>query len=162
MLTYLIEQRHRVVPRDELLERVWPHQCVGEETLTSCVKAARRGLGDSGQAQGVIRTVHGRGLRFVAAVTVTDTLRASLTSPPPPVQTTGLGPPPPLVGREAELARLHRWYATARQGQRQVGFITGEAGIGKTALLETFVAQVAGDTAGWLGHGQCIEQYGTG
>ena len=162
VLTYLIEQRHRVVPRDELLERVWPHQCVGEETLTSCVKAARRALGDSGQAQSVIRTVHSHGLRFVAAVTVTDTPRASVMSPPPPVPTAVLAPPPPLVGREAELTRVHRWYATARQGQRQVGFITGEAGIGKTALLETFVAQVARDAAVWLGHGQCIEQYGTG
>ena len=43
-----------------------------------------------------------------------------------------------------------------------MGFITGEAGIGKTALVETFVAQVAADADVWLGHGQCIEQYGTG
>ena len=76
VLTYLIEQRHRVVTRDELLAQVWPNQCVGEETLTSCVKAARRAVGDSGQAQRVIRTVHGHGLRFVADVTVTDALLA--------------------------------------------------------------------------------------
>ena len=49
VLTTLIEHRHRVVPRDELLAHVWPDQCVGEETLTSCVKAARRAVGDSGQ-----------------------------------------------------------------------------------------------------------------
>jgi predicted ATPase len=162
VLTYLIEQRHRVVTRDELLAQVWPHQYVGEETLTSCVKAARRALGDSGQVQGVIQTVHGRGLRFVAEVTVTDTPLASLTPPPPPAPTTVLAPPQPLVGREAELTHLHQWYTTARQGQRQVGFITGEVGIGKTALLEAFVAQVAAEVNVWIGHGQCVEPYGPG
>jgi predicted ATPase len=43
-----------------------------------------------------------------------------------------------------------------------VGFITGEAGIGKTALVEVFVARVATETEVWIGHGQCIDQYGTG
>jgi predicted ATPase/DNA-binding winged helix-turn-helix (wHTH) protein len=162
VLTYLIEQRHRVVTRDELLAEVWPNQSVGEETLTSCVKEARRTLGDSGQAQCVIQTVHGRGLRFVAEVTVTGPPLASLTTPLPPVQTTVLALPRPLVGREVELIRLHQWYATTRQGQRQVGFITGDPGIGKTAMVEAFVAQVAAEMPVWIGHGQCIEQYGPG
>ena len=162
VLTYLIEQRHRVVTRDELLAEVWPNQCVGEETLTSCIKAARRALGDSGQTQSVIRTVHGCGMRFIADVTVTDTPLASLTTPSRPVQTTMLAPPMPLVGREVGLTLLHQWYATARQGQRQVGFITGEAGIGKTTMVEAFVAQVAMEADVWIGHGQCVEQYGTG
>jgi predicted ATPase len=162
VLIHLIEQRHRVVTRDELLAAVWPNQCVGEETLTSCVKAARRALGDSGQAQRMIQTVHGRGLRFVAEVTVSDTPLAALTTPSPPAQTTVLAPPRPLVGREAELTCLHQWYATTRQGQRQVGFISGDAGIGKTALVEAFVAQVAAATPVWVGHGQCMKQYGPG
>ena len=162
VLTYLIEQRHRVVTRDELLAEVWPNQCVGEEALTSCIKAARRAVGDSGQTQGVIRTVHGCGMRFIADVTVTDTPLASLTTPALPAQTTVLTPPRPLVGREVGLTLLHQWYATARQGQRQVGFITGEAGVGKTTLVEAFVAQVATEADVWIGHGQCVEQYGTG
>lgn len=162
VLTYLIEQRHRVVTRDELLTHVWSNQCVGEETLTSCVKAVRRALGDSGQTQRVIQTVHGHGLRFVADVTVTDALLVPPTGPALP-QCAGACPPrQPLVGRTAELTMLHQWYATARQGQRQVGFITGEAGIGKTALVEVFVAQVATEADVWIGRGQCIEQYGTG
>ena len=66
------------------------------------------------------------------------------------------------MGREAELTALHRWYTTALQGTRQVGFITGEAGVGKTALVDAFVAQVAAEGAVWIGHGQCIEQYGAG
>ena len=159
VLTYLIEQRHRVVTRDELLEHVWPDQCVGEETLTSCVKAARRVVGDSGQAQCVIQTVHGCGLRFVADVMAPDVRLAPLTAL---AHSAVVGTPRPLlVGRAAELTLLHQWYATARQGQRQVVFITGEAGSGKTALVEAFAAQVTGADV-WIGHGQCIEQYGTG
>jgi predicted ATPase len=57
---------------------------------------------------------------------------------------------------------LHQWYATTRQGQRQVGFITGDPGIGKTALVEAFVAQAVVETPVWIGHGQCVEQYGPG
>jgi AAA ATPase domain len=67
-----------------------------------------------------------------------------------------------FVGREAELAQLHQWFATALQGQRQVGFITGAAGIGKTALVDTFVARVTATEALWVGHGHCLEQYGPG
>jgi DNA-binding winged helix-turn-helix (wHTH) protein/predicted ATPase len=163
VLTYLIERRHRVVLREELLEQVWANQCVGDETLTSCVKAARRAVGDSGQAQRVIQTLHGRGLRFVAEVMVAEApLAAPVIATPPPAPVRLLPPEQPLVGREAELATLHQWYAAARQGQRQVGFITGEAGIGKTALVEAFVAGVAAEADVWIGHGQCIDQYGMG
>jgi DNA-binding winged helix-turn-helix (wHTH) protein/predicted ATPase len=162
VLVYLLEQRDRVVTRDELLAQVWANQYVGDETLTSCVKVARRAVGDSGRAQRVIQTVHSRGLRFVAAVTAVDSplappgALAPTLAVPPPV------PPPLVVGREAELRTLHHWYTTARQGRRQVGFIAGEAGLGKTTLVETFVAQVATEPAVRIGHGQCIEQYGTG
>jgi predicted ATPase len=75
-------------------------------------------------------------------------------------------PPHPLsgvvVGREAELAELHGWWRQACQGTRRVGFVTGEAGIGKTTLVDTFVAGVTRETAVWVGRGQCIESYGAG
>jgi predicted ATPase len=67
-----------------------------------------------------------------------------------------------LVARDAEVAILHQWFAHALQGERQLGFITGEAGIGKTTLVDTFVAQLAGQAPLWIGRGQCIEQYGAG
>jgi predicted ATPase len=47
-------------------------------------------------------------------------------------------------------------------GERRVGFITGEAGIGKTTLVDAFVAQVGREDALWIGHGQCVDQYGAG
>ena len=152
VLVYLIEQRDRVVTRDEMLAQVWTNRYVGEETLTSCVKVARQAVGDTGRTQRVIQTVRSCGLRFVADVTAVD----GQFAPPvalSPVQ--ALAPtvlPSTLVGREAELSTLHHWYTTALQGRRQVGFIAGEAGIGKTTLVETFVAQVATEPAVRIGH----------
>jgi len=70
VLVYLISQRHRVISRPELLDRLWPQQFVGEATLNSCVMEARQALGDMGQAQRLIQTLHGRGYRFVAAYSV--------------------------------------------------------------------------------------------
>jgi DNA-binding winged helix-turn-helix (wHTH) protein/predicted ATPase len=66
------------------------------------------------------------------------------------------------VGREAELAQLHRWLQRALRGSRQVGFVTGEAGLGKTTLLERFLQELGSYGAVWIGRGQCIEHYGAG
>jgi pimeloyl-ACP methyl ester carboxylesterase/DNA-binding winged helix-turn-helix (wHTH) protein len=68
VLAYLIEHRDRVVTKAELLEQVWGDRFVSESALTSRLKAVRRAVGDDGIAQRVIRTVHGRGYQFVAAV----------------------------------------------------------------------------------------------
>ena len=70
--------------------------------------------------------------------------------------------PPLFVGRDAELAQLAQWWTMVQQGQRQVGMIVGEPGIGKTALMETFVAQVRATKDVWVGHGQCMDHYGAG
>ncbi len=68
----------------------------------------------------------------------------------------------PLVGRELELAQLHQWLEKALSGERQLVFVTGEPGIGKTALVETFLARMAAEGETWIGRGQCIEHYGAG
>jgi TolB-like protein/tetratricopeptide (TPR) repeat protein len=68
LLLYLAQHRDRIVSRDELLEALWAGKVVTESTLSSCIKAARQAVGDSGQAQNCIATIHRRGYRFVAAV----------------------------------------------------------------------------------------------
>lgn len=70
VLAHLVAAGDRVVTKEELLDAVWGDRFVSESALTSRIKAARRAVGDDGQAQRVIRTVHGRGYRFVAPVTV--------------------------------------------------------------------------------------------
>lgn len=66
------------------------------------------------------------------------------------------------MGREAELAQLRGWLEQALGGARQVVFVTGEPGIGKTTVVDAFVAHAAAAGGLWLGHGQCIEHYGAG
>jgi pimeloyl-ACP methyl ester carboxylesterase/DNA-binding winged helix-turn-helix (wHTH) protein len=68
VLAYLFAARDRVVPKEELLDAVWGHRYVAPTTLNSRIKAARQAVGDDGEAQGVIRTVHGKGFRVVADV----------------------------------------------------------------------------------------------
>ena len=72
VLSHLVANRSRVVPKTELLDTVWGDRFVSESTLTSRIKAARRVVGDDGVAQNVIRTVHGRGYRWVADVGVLE------------------------------------------------------------------------------------------
>jgi predicted ATPase len=67
-----------------------------------------------------------------------------------------------LVGRDAELDRLRASLERALDGRRQVVFVTGEAGIGKTALVEGFLLRAAADPQVWVARGQCLEQFGSG
>jgi DNA-binding winged helix-turn-helix (wHTH) protein/tetratricopeptide (TPR) repeat protein len=71
-MTYLIEQRHRVVGYDELIEKIWGHDNVTNHQLSQMVLATRRALGDDGQGQRMIRTARGLGYRWVSAITVTN------------------------------------------------------------------------------------------
>jgi TolB-like protein len=68
LLAFLVEHRERMVSRDEILEKVWDGRVVSDSALASRIKSARKALGDDGTAQRFIRTVHGQGFRFVAAV----------------------------------------------------------------------------------------------
>ena len=72
VLAYLLAHRERVVPKQELLKHLWPDQFVGDATLTSCLKTLRKALGERGRTPRFVRTLHGQGYRFVAAVAVQD------------------------------------------------------------------------------------------
>lgn len=66
LLLLLVENRERMVSKDEIIEKIWDGRIVSESALTSRVKSARAALGDDGKAQKYIRTIHGQGLRFAA------------------------------------------------------------------------------------------------
>ncbi len=68
LLVYLVENRDRVVNKDDLLASIWGGRMVSESTVTSRINAARKAIGDSGEAQRLIRTFARRGLRFVGSV----------------------------------------------------------------------------------------------
>jgi TolB-like protein/cytochrome c-type biogenesis protein CcmH/NrfG len=68
LLVYLLENRDRVVSKDDLIASVWSGRIVSDSTLTSRINAARKALGDSGEGQHLIRTIARKGIRFVGAV----------------------------------------------------------------------------------------------
>src|SRR5262249_1659054 len=68
LLVYLVQNRDRVVSKDDLIASVWGGRIVSDSTLTSRINAARRAIGDSGEDQKLIRTIARKGLRFVGAV----------------------------------------------------------------------------------------------
>ncbi len=68
LLVYLVQNRDRVVTKDELIERVWDGRIVSDSTLTSRITAVRKAIGDSGDEQRLIRTVSRKGIRFVGVV----------------------------------------------------------------------------------------------
>jgi predicted ATPase/DNA-binding winged helix-turn-helix (wHTH) protein len=169
VLQCLVAQPGQLVTKAALFAAVWPETVVSDNVLTNCIAELRQALGDEAKRPRFIATVHRQGYRFIAPP------RPPAPAPSPvsqaPARAAALGPrplvaplsaPPCLVGREAELAHLHHLYAQALHGQRHVVFVTGEAGIGKTALVETFVQGLSHDPGLWMGHGQCIEQYGAG
>ena len=65
LLAFLVRNPDRLVTKDELIDKVWNGRIVSDATLASRLKAARRAIGDDGEQQKLIRTVHGRGIRFV-------------------------------------------------------------------------------------------------
>ena len=160
VLHYLVTHPDRLVTKDELLDAVWPETAVTDAVVRVAIGALRKALDDTAPPR-FIATVPRRGYRFLAPVTVADASESTAVPPTPQASLTP-APPPLLVGREAMLQRLGEAWAQARQGQRQVVWVTGEAGIGKTAVVEAFRAAVATDPAVWLAAGQCVEHYGTG
>jgi DNA-binding winged helix-turn-helix (wHTH) protein/predicted ATPase len=156
VLRYLMEHAGRVVTKEELLQVVWAGTAVSEGALTTCMREIRKALGERAQAPQYIETVHRRGYRWMAPL---------LTTAQPIQQATLQGQRRhaalPVVGREAEFAHLHRWLEQARGGARQIVLVAGEAGIGKTTLVDAWLEHVEPEEL-WSARGQCIEHYGSG
>ncbi len=165
VLRYLAEHPGRLVTKDQLLGAVWPETMVSEWALASCIGEIRKALADTPKAPRYIETVHRRGYHFLAPVTTAPPVSSSRFQVPSsdvlyaPRSTLSA---PRLVGRETELAQLHKWLERALRGQRQIVFVTGEPGIGKTTLVEAFLQKAAGNGELCIGRGQCIEHYGAG
>lgn len=83
LLAYLVANAHRVVPKEELVARIWPDGFISDAALSSRLSFARRALGDSGDTQQLIKTIHGRGIRFVGHV---ETKNSAAAPSPAPAQ----------------------------------------------------------------------------
>jgi DNA-binding winged helix-turn-helix (wHTH) protein/tetratricopeptide (TPR) repeat protein len=127
VLRYLVEHRGRMVGKAELLDQLWPNENVNEAVLTWSVSHIRRALGQQRGERQPIETVHGRGYRFVAEVSV-------VTAPPPSAFDASAHTS--LIGRARVMAELERCVRRAKHGEGALCAITGEAGIGKTRCAE--------------------------
>lgn len=164
VLRHLVDHPGRLITKDELFGTVWSGAVVSEAALTSCIRDLRRALDDSPRAPRYIETVHRRGFRFIGPVSPpasASPARNGADAGADPIRSAA-AQVPNLVARETDLERLHELLGRALQRERQVVFVTGEPGIGKTALVESFLAQIAPREPIRIGRGQCVEQYGAG
>ena len=163
VLLCLLKNHRQLVTKEELFNAVWPETYVTDAALKVCIGELRKALGDDARRPSFIETSHRRGYRFIGTITeersekhgASSTLTSGRLSAPLRLR---LSPPAGLVGREANLTQLHGWLERAMEGERQVVFITGEAGIGKTTLVDSFLLSVSRDPQVWIAHGQCPEQ----
>jgi DNA-binding winged helix-turn-helix (wHTH) protein/tetratricopeptide (TPR) repeat protein len=159
VLRVLVMHGGALVTKQELLDAVWPDANVVDAVLKVCVGELRKVLGDHPRSPRFIETAPRRGYRFVAPVTslrlVPATVPAKKRRMPPPVTVR-------LVEREAVLRTLEARLEEARRATRQIVFVTGEPGVGKTAVVRAFVEQLARDRATLVASGHCVERHGAG
>jgi DNA-binding winged helix-turn-helix (wHTH) protein/tetratricopeptide (TPR) repeat protein len=153
VLCELVRRAGQLVTKDTLLDAVWGHRHINEAALKNLVSQLRQALGDDARESVFIQTVSRRGYRFIAPVDQPVAVHSRSVEAFAPA---AVAAPTRLIGRSDAVNRLRAALAAARAGQRQLVFVVGEAGIGKSTLVERFVAE-SGVTAA---HGQCIEHHG--
>ncbi len=139
-----------VVRSDELLDAVWPGVAVTPQALTNVIRELRLALADPARTSRWLQSVYGTGYRFLA--------EGGGAKRPPGTHASV------LVGRERQQRRLREAWEAAVAGTSQVVLVEGEPGIGKTALVDAFVTEVAavpGQRA-LVAPGACIEHHGPG
>lgn len=166
VLRYLVARPGVLVTKEQLLDAVWGDVFVSEEILTKSISELRRAFGDDPRQPRVIETVHSRGFRLLAPVEQAlerdprrEWAERGTVRPPAP----SIRPTEPIFGRETELSVLGRLYAEARAGAQRTVFLTGDPGIGKTSLVQSFLAQCEREGVPfWQLSGRCLEHYGSG
>jgi DNA-binding winged helix-turn-helix (wHTH) protein len=143
LLLYFLLHSRRVISHEELFDTVWDGRIVDDSALRLTVNALRNVLHDESKSPHYIATVCKRGYRFLAVVSVMECYRiaeaseTSLLHYRPLAQTSTA-----RLEYTQELAALQEAFQQASNGERRLVFLRGEQGIGKTALLDTFLAKV--------------------
>src|SRR5262245_36824627 len=145
MLGYLVAHPGRLVTKAEVHQHVWAGTHVTHNVLRVCVREIRAALGDSAVAPRYLETVGRQGYRWLVG--------GDLEGPPP--LPAGL-----IVGRQREVDLLEGWCQRAAHGTRQLVFVSGEAGVGKTTVVDLFLARLAAGNGVWITRGQCVEHSG--
>jgi DNA-binding winged helix-turn-helix (wHTH) protein/tetratricopeptide (TPR) repeat protein len=142
LLSYLMQNSGRVVSKAELLDVLWSGDLVGEGVLTRCVSCARKLIVDDLRTPKFIRTIHGRGYEFVAPVVAEPVAGLDVASVPDAAcdesgsRQGAPGREREFIGRATEIAALSEALKTPGRERTRMMLVTGEAGAGKTRLLE--------------------------
>ena len=152
VLNHLVGHPGQLVTKEELLNVVWPETFVGEAVLKVTIRQLREALDDDPKSPVFIETAHRRGYRFIGQLEASAQTRTPARRGFPPLE---------VVGRDEPLSQMRSWLAKMNSGERQIVFVTGEAGIGKTALVDTFLQSIGSEKNIRIGRGQCLEHYGT-
>jgi DNA-binding winged helix-turn-helix (wHTH) protein/tetratricopeptide (TPR) repeat protein len=149
VLCVLARQPGQLVTKNALLDAVWGHRHVSESVLKTIVSELRAALADDAKRPRYIETASRLGYRFIARIGQAPLPVASVTPP----AATG------FIGRARALTTLRAAWERAFASERQLVFVAGEPGIGKTTLIDSFVREL---DAGVAVFGQCVEHVGTG
>lgn len=166
VLRNLLGRPGQLVTKEELLNAVWPETFVGEAVLKVTIRQLREALEDDSKSPRFIETAHRRGYRFIGRIAegelaTSENHEAGGSRGVSPSPLDGELASPAVVGRDEALSRMRLWLEKMLRGERQIVFVTGEAGIGKTALVDTFARSIASNRSIRICRGQCLEQYGT-
>lgn len=152
VLRYMVENPGRLITHDEMLDALWPETWVQPQVLRTYVLDLRKILGDDAGQPRFIQTHSKRGYSFVAPVTEWN--GAQETGPASAARESY-----DLLGREREMGELRRAFESLSGGARQVIFVSGEPGIGKTALVDAFCREAAAAQPALIARGQCVEGF---
>jgi predicted ATPase len=156
----------QLVTKGELLKAVWPGTFVDEGVVKVTIRQLRDVLGDDPKSPRFIETAHRRGYRFIGRITETVPVQAIDQEAKRINVVLGSAKlaavSQQVVGRDRALSQMETCWRRCLEGERQIAFVTGEAGIGKTVLVDTFAKSIAADESIRIARGQCLEQYGTG
>ncbi|MGA2046742.1 MAG: AAA family ATPase [Terracidiphilus sp.] len=155
VLRYLVENPGRLITHDELLDALWPETYVQPQVLRTYVLDLRKVLGDDAGQPRFIQTLPKRGYRFVAQVTERN---GAVPHPATGFKPQDRAEVAPIVGRDGELESMRAQLQLLQSGHRRMVFVTGEAGIGKTALVDAFCRQRVPSVR--VARGQCIQGVG--
>ena len=159
LLAHLAERPGELVTKASLLESLWPGTYVSDTVLKVCVREIRQALGDDVAPPRFIETAHRRGYRFIAPVQASGRVGIS-RSPSCSVPVSTAAAACRLVGRDDQLRWLAALVDRAAAGERQLALISGEPGIGKTALASGFVDRLSLDRRIVVARAQCVEHHG--
>src|SRR5262245_42061300 len=151
----LARQPGVLVTKNALLDAVWGHQHVSESVLKTTISQVRAALSDDAGNPRYIETASRLGYRFIGNAAQP----AAAPARPANGAANGAVIPESFIGRRGAVTKLQESWRRAVGGQRQLCWIAGEAGVGKSTLLEAFIG-VSGAAA--IAQGQCVEQYGSG